>query len=88
MSKVREIQAEVDQNFEAFKAKLPELAATHGGKFALLRHREVIQIFDTAGDAAKFAEAQFDDDLYSIQQITGHVMDLGYFSHAVPIEHV
>ena len=67
---------------------LPELAKTDPGKFALLRHEKLVQVFDTAGDTAKFATAQFDDGLYSIQEISSRVVDLGYFSHAVPVEHV
>jgi hypothetical protein len=88
MSKPDKIQAEVDKNYKAFQKMLPELTQTDPGKFALLRHKKLVQVFDTAGDAAKFAMAQFDDGLYSIQQISGHVVDLGYFSHAMPVEHV
>ena len=48
-----------------------------------MRDEKVIQAFDSAGDARIFAEAQFPDGLYSIQQVTATVMDMGYFSHAV-----
>jgi len=86
--KDHEIQAEVDANFEAFKNELPLLLTSHPGKYALLHKKKVINIFDTAGDAQKYAEAQYPDGLYSIQQIVGGLTDLGYFSHAMHISSV
>jgi hypothetical protein len=79
----KEIEAEVRANFEAFTGLLPSLVKVNQGKFALLRSRAVVEIFDSAGDARKYAEAQFKDGLYSIQQIVEGIADLGYFSHAV-----
>ena len=83
-----EIQAEVDKNFEAFRTMLPDLMKDHAGKYVLLRKSELIQKFDTAGDALIYAQAQFPDGLYSIQEVTGHTIDLGYFSHAVYFPHI
>ena len=77
------IQAEVDKNFVAFKTLLPELSKEHSGKYALMRHEDIVQIFDSPGDAAIFAEEKYHDELYSIQQITDQLADLGYFSHAL-----
>lgn len=77
------IQDAVDRNFAAFKTELPMLLRTHAGKFALLRHEKVIQTFDSARDAVIFAQVQYPDGLYSIQEITSHIVDLGFFSHAV-----
>lgn len=82
------IQREVDRNYDAFKKLLPELAKEHGGKFALLKDGTVVEIFDSARDAIIFAEAQFKDGLFSVQQVTSHVADLGYFSHAVHLKPV
>lgn len=79
-------QKEVDDNFEAFQNLLPELKKTHFGKYALLRQGEVVQIFDSARDAMIYGEKQYSDGLFSIQQVTDMVVDLGYFSHAVPYE--
>jgi len=86
------MQQEVDKNYEAFSKLLPDVLQTHRGKFALLRKEKLIHIFDSAGDAKIFAEAQFPDGLFSIQQITNRVVELGYFSHAMhlgslPSEH-
>ncbi len=84
----QEIQAEVDQNFEAFKAMLPDLMRDSAGKYVLLRATKLVEKFDTAGDALIYAQAQFPDGLYSIQQVTGRTIDLGFFSHAMPLSHL
>ncbi len=83
MVKNKDIQAEVDKNFAAFKTLLPELLKEHSGKYALMRHEEVVQIFDSPGDAAIFAKTEYPDGLYSIQQIIDQPVDLGFFSHAL-----
>ena len=77
------IQKEVDENFEAFKKLLPSLLGVRKGKFVLMRHKKMVEVFDSAGDAKLYAQAQFSDGLWSIQQVTDQVADLGYFSHAV-----
>ena len=84
----RDIQAEVDQNFKAFEAMLPDLMKDHAGKYVLLRDTKLIEKFDTAGDALIYAQAQFPDGLYSIQEVTGRTADLGFFSHALPVRHI
>ena len=84
----QDVQAEVDKNFEAFKAMLPELLKDHAGKHVLLRDAKLIEKFDTAGDALIYAQAQFPDGLYSIQEVTGHTIDLGFFSHAMPFRDI
>ena len=80
----QDIQSEVDRNFEAFRAMLPDLLKDHAGKYVLLRDTKLIQKFDTAGDALIYAQAQFSDGIYSIQEVTGRTIDLGFFSHAMP----
>ena len=77
------IQREVDQNYEAFQALLPTLLPAQAGKYALMRHAEIVEYFDTIDDALKYATKVFDDEIYSIQQVTETVEDLGFFSHAV-----
>lgn len=76
-------QRVVDENFRAFRERLPEIINTHAGKFALLREGEIVEYFDTARDAAIYAQKAYPDDLFSIQQVTDQIVDLGYFSHAV-----
>ncbi len=88
MATKEEIQQEVDDNFEFFKEKLPELAATHLGKYALLRHQKLVDIFDSAGDAKKYAEAQYKDGIFSIQHIIDGITNLGYFSYGMSLSTV
>ena len=88
MANTDETQAEVDRNFEAFKAMLPDLLKAQAGKYVLLRHEKMVHAFDTAGDALIYAEAQFPDGIYSIQEVTSHTIDLGFFSHAMPFQHI
>ncbi|MCY4486521.1 MAG: hypothetical protein OXF11_05315 [Deltaproteobacteria bacterium] len=77
------IQNVVDKNYAAFRKQLPTLLATHQGQFALLRDEQIIDFFGTATEAAAYAQSNFDDDLYSVQEVTDTAIDLGWFSHAV-----
>lgn len=77
------VQRAVDQNFAAFQKLLPELILTQRGKFALMRDGEAAEFFDSAGDAMIYGRRAFADGLFSIQQVTEAIVDLGYFSHAV-----
>ncbi len=77
-------QAELENNYKEFEKLLPTFGPQEHGKFVLMRHGQKVNIFDSAKDAVIFAEAQFKDGMYSVQQITAKPVDLGYFSHAVP----
>lgn len=77
-----DIQAEVDSNYVAFKKLLPDLIGAYNGKFALMRHGDLVNVFDSANDAVLFAVEKYDDDLFSVQEITTRKEDMGYFSHA------
>jgi hypothetical protein len=76
-------QAKVDRNFEAFTKRLPELLQSHPGKFAVLHDGEVIDFFDTLGDAVKFGHAQFGEANFSVQEITRQGVNLGFHSYAL-----
>jgi len=73
----------VNDNFIAFQQMLPDLMQTQAGKYALLKDQKVVETFDSIGDAIKFAQTKYPDGLYSVQQITRDVEDLGFFSHAI-----
>jgi len=75
---------QVERNYEAFRAKLPELLSTHEGKFALMRDGEIVDFFDTAMDAYTVGKKEFGLGGFSIQEVVNNVLDLGYFSHALP----
>ncbi len=78
------IQEQVDRNYAAFTKRLPELIAEHPGKFALMKDEEIVELFDTARDALVAGEKLYGKDaLFSVQQITGAAVDLGFFSHAL-----
>ena len=74
-----DIHKEVSDNFDFFQEKLPELMKTHNGKYALLRHCEVIGIFSTFDDACQAGDI-YDDKIYSVQHITTKIIDLGFYS--------
>ena len=77
------IQNAVDKNYQAFRKLLPRLLETHRGQFALLRDEQIIDFFGTAQEAAAYAQSSFDDEMYSVQEVTDTAVDLGWFSHAV-----
>lgn len=79
----RELQTEIDGNLEAFQEYLAELLNTHRDKYALLRHREVVGLYDTAGDAQTAGRQLYGDELFSIQKVSDEPLKLGIFSHAV-----
>ena len=75
-------QTEVERNFARFKELLPTLGSSNG-KFALMRHGDIIQVYDTFTDALNTAVAFYADGIYSIQKITDKPIDLGLRSRAL-----
>lgn len=82
MSKLSKQEKQVEDNFIAFKKLRPELPRHVFGKFALLRDGEIVEYFDSAGDALKYGKLKFESDgLFSIQEVTYRIVDFGHFSH-------
>jgi hypothetical protein len=81
-------KVELERNYGEFEKLLPKFRPHEMGKFALMRDGKLINIFDSAKDAVLFADAQFKDDMYSVQHINPKPADLGYFSHAVSISSI
>lgn len=77
---VADQRTEVDQNYEAFREMLPELMKSSPGKWALLHHRQLIEVFDTSGEAVAAGEIKYPEGRFSIQEITTHPISLGWFS--------
>jgi hypothetical protein len=75
---------EIERNFEAFQAKVPELLPSKEGKFALMHSEGIEGFFDSLLDAITTGHRSYADGMFSIQQVTAAPMDLGYFSHANP----
>ncbi len=83
MSKLATSQEqEVEKNFSAFTSMLDELMGQNNGRWALLRHGALIEIFDTVSDAHVAAWKLFSDGLFSVQEITKQSVDLGFYSYA------
>lgn len=75
-------QLEIDQNFDFFQSQIRNLFEEHRGKYALLRDQRIIGFFARVEDAARAAEQQFADGIFSIQVVEPEPVDLGFFSRA------
>lgn len=73
-------QREVDDNYAAFRGMLDGLMADHAGRYALMKDRKVVAIFDTFGDARTAGNMHCSDRVFSIQEITRNVLHLGRWS--------
>lgn len=78
-------ETEVKRNYDAFMQQLPQLLVMHRGKFALMRDGNVIEFFDTSADAYRAGQKLYPDQRFSIQQVIDSPVDLGFFSHALPL---
>ncbi len=76
-------QQEVDNNYEAFKKQLPNIIDSYAGKYAVMRHGKIVEYMDSFGDAVKYAKSNFSDGVFSIQEVSLKVAELGILSHAV-----
>jgi hypothetical protein len=74
---------QVGRNYDAFVRKLPELLTTDRGKFALMHDAQIVEFFDTAGDAYRAGQRLYQDQNFSIQEVTDAPADLGFFSYAL-----
>jgi hypothetical protein len=83
MNAVRTKQEEVDRNFAFFQQELLKLLPAHRGKFALIRDCKITGFYDTPQDALTAGSQLYQDGLFSIQEVTDKIGDLGFFSHAV-----
>jgi hypothetical protein len=78
-------QREIDDNLAYFLAEMPRIPSSHRGKFALLRHKNIAGYYDTVTDALGAGNSLYPDKLFSVQQVTDTAVDLGYYSHAMPM---
>lgn len=72
---------QIDQNYDAFQRLLSAILTTHRDQYVLLRDREIVEYFDTAGDAYRAGLRHFPDHRFSIQEVTDEPIDLGFQSH-------
>ena len=76
---------EIEKNFQFFQSVLPDLVKDHQGRYVLLRHEEIVGIYDTVHDAQMTGEKFYADNLFSVQKVETRPIELGIFSHAVPM---
>ena len=75
------LQNEIDGNFDRFQRVVQQYLPARKGQWALMRHGEIISFHPNAGSAEGAGVAKFDDDVFSIQEVSDEVVDLGFFSH-------
>jgi hypothetical protein len=75
--------AEVEANYAKFAKLLPKLLESRAGKFAVMRAGEIVDFFDTIGDAARFGSHEYKDRVFSIQEVTDRALCIGYQSNAI-----
>lgn len=63
-------QKQIEENYEAFKRKLPELMKTNVGQFALMKDKKIIEFMDTFADACKFGYKLYGLKPFSVQEVT------------------
>jgi hypothetical protein len=74
--------AELRRNYDAFTRVLPTLLAEHEGEYALMRHGQVVAYFGTPGGALRSGRERYEDDLFSVQEVTTEKADFGWYSRA------
>jgi hypothetical protein len=75
-------QSELHANYRIFAKILPDLLPKYEGKFALMRHGAFIAYFDNPGEALSLGRAQYDDELFSVQEVPVGKADFGWYSRA------
>lgn len=75
------LQHEIDGNFDSFQRVVHQYLPARKGEWALMRHGEIVSFHASAASAEGAGIAKYDDDLFSIQEVSDEVVDLGFFSH-------
>ena len=72
---------EVDRNYDVFVRMLSDILADHRNQYALMRDGAIVAYFDKPGDAYREGVSRFEDEIFSIQEVTDEPIDLGFWSH-------
>jgi hypothetical protein len=83
MSDQDALTREIDENLEFFQSKLGELLKGHRNRYALLRHRQIIGMYDTLRDAKMAGDKLYTDGIFSIQEVSDSATNLGVYSYAM-----
>lgn len=77
---IQTLAEEVDRNYDFFQRHMSEYLPCEFGRYALLRHGQIVGFFDSA-DVAEERGEQFEDGIYSIQLVDPAPINLGAFSN-------
>ena len=72
---------QVDQNYEAFLEKLPDLMKNHAGSFALLHDCNVVDFFSNSLEATLEGAKRYGAEHFSVQEVTDEPDHLGFYSY-------
>lgn len=78
-----ELRQEVDRNYDYFQRNLGQWMRDHADQYALIKSLKIIGFYDGPGEALRAGLAQFPDKLFSIQQVTTEIDELGCMSVGV-----
>ena len=78
----RRVEEEVSRNFQEFQKLPPAILESQRGKIALMRDGEIVAFFNTRLQARAAGDARYSDGIWSIQEVTDEVIDVGFVSHA------
>jgi hypothetical protein len=82
MASSETLEREIDGNYAVFTERLGGLLREdRSGQFALMRHKSIVEFFDSAADAVAFGRKRFSDRIFSVQEVRERPLDLGHFSH-------
>lgn len=76
------LSREVDRNYDFFQRHITTYLPEQTGRYALLRDRKVIGFYDDPGEAAAEGARRFQDNIFSIQEVSTAPIDLGLYSYA------
>ena len=76
---------EIDRNFDFFQSEMAEshIDSQYYGKFALLKGQKIVDYFDTRQEAYCTAMSEYEDHIFSIQEVSNQKIDLGFYSRAI-----
>jgi hypothetical protein len=74
-------QTQVDSNYKAFEAILPDILQTHGGQFALISSGEIVEYFENSLAATLAGARRFGVGGFSVQEVTEQAEHLGFYSY-------
>jgi len=77
------LHAEIEENLRFFEAKLHDLLPDHRNRFALLRNKELVGLYDTLRDAQTTGDKLYPDGIFSVQKVTDKDVNLGIYSYAM-----